>query len=109
MKTEDMVFVLFCLVALIGLAVFVSALPTTGPTEANYSQVRGGMNVAEVSDILGEGDIYSYDNHGMVSMKYTGEGVRIYVIFIDGTVYKKTIKQGDVIPDGEYLFPEIEL
>jgi hypothetical protein len=87
----------------------IASIHPNGPTEYNYNRIRGGMNVAEVSDILGEGEIYCSDNRGMVSMRYVGKGVKIYVTFIDGLVYQATIKQGNVIPDGEYLYPETEL
>jgi hypothetical protein len=81
----------------------------SGPTEANYSQVRGGMDVAQVVELLGEGTILCSDNRGMVMMKYTAPDVSIYVVFINGIVYQKTIKQGVAAHDGSFLFPEIEL
>lgn len=109
MSNEDGCIILMCAVSLIIFACMISALPAPGPTESNYNRITNGMSVAEVSDILGEGEIYCRDNHGMVSMKYVGEGVRIYVTFIDGIVYQATIKQGDALTNGEYLYPETEL
>jgi hypothetical protein len=87
----------------------VSVYNPSGPTEHNYDRVRGGMNVAEVSYILGEGTILCHDNRNMVMMKYTAPDVSIYVVFINGIVYQKTIKQGVAAHDGSFLFPEIEL
>lgn len=109
MSSEDGCVILVCAVILIGFAGLVSALPEPGPTESNYNRITNGMSVAEVSEILGNGEIYCSDNWGMVSMRYVGKGVKIYVTFIDGIVYKMTIKQGEALTNGEYLYPETEL
>jgi hypothetical protein len=78
--------------------------------EYNYSRVASGMNIIQVTEIVGEGEIHYLDKR-MVVMKYIGEGVEIRVIFVNGLVYQKSLElEGRVMnQDGNFLLPETEL
>jgi hypothetical protein len=111
MKTGDLIFAVLCILILISLAYFVSALPSDGVvTDYNYARVTSGMNIVQVTAILGEGEIHYLDKR-MVVMKYIGEGVEIRVIFVNGLVYQKSLElEGRVMnQDGNFLLPETEL
>jgi hypothetical protein len=110
MKTGDFVIILLCVIALIGFAVFLSVLPAPGPgpvDQTNYDRITNGMDIVQVTEILGEGEILCFDNHSMVVMKYTGPDIEIKVIFIEGVVYQKCLEQNGVVtsPDGDFIIP----
>lgn len=78
--------------------------------EYNYGRVTSGMNIIQVTEIVGEGEIHYLDKR-MIVMKYINPGVEIRVIFVNGLVYQKSLEQeGRVMnQDGNFLLPETEL
>lgn len=79
-------------------------------SEYNYARVTSGMNIIQVAEIIGEGEIHYLDKR-MIVMKYTDIGIEIRVIFVNGLVYQKSLEQeGRVMnQDGNFLLPETEL
>jgi hypothetical protein len=73
-------------------------------SEYNYARITSGMNVAQVTEIVGEGEIHFADNR-MIVMKYTSPGVEIRVIFVGGVVYQKSLEQDGIVTsqDGEFI------
>lgn len=78
-------------------------------SEHSYSRVTSGMTVAQVTQIIGEGEIHHIDNR-LAVMKYVGEGIEIRVVFVHGIVYQKSLELNGVITSQVDLFtPEIIL
>jgi hypothetical protein len=105
-KNEWCVIFLVCaLCVLFFLFLVAMAPPHSGiASQYNYNRITSGMNVAQVTEIVGEGAIHFADNR-MIVMKYTSEGVEIRVIFVGGVVYQKSIEQDGIVisQDGEFI------
>jgi hypothetical protein len=95
--------VIFMLV--LALATIFIRPPQSGvASEYNYDRITSGMDVAQVTEIVGEGEIHFAD-HRMIWMKYTSPGVEIRVIFVGGVVYQKSLEQDGIVTsqDGEFI------
>jgi hypothetical protein len=79
--------------------------PLPQANQHNYNRITSGMNVAQVTEVVGEGEILRYINNRAVEMKYVEEDVEIRVIFVGGVVYQKSLEQGGVViaQDGEFI------
>jgi hypothetical protein len=69
----------------------------------NYNRIDSGMNIVQVTEIVGEGEIHFLDNR-MIVMKYTGPDIEIRVIFVNGIVYQKSLEQDGIVMNQEGLF-----
>ena len=86
------------------------AIPINGQVgEHNYNRITSGMDVARVTEIIGEGEIHHIDAR-LTVMKYVGEGVEIRVVFVHGIAYQKSLELNGVVTSQVDLFtPEIQL
>jgi len=78
-------------------------------SEYNYTRIASGMTIAQVTQIVGEGEIHHLDSR-LTVMKYVGEDIEIRVIFVNGIVYQKSLELDSVVTSQVDLFaPEIAL
>ncbi len=108
-KRDSAVLLLAC--AVFVLIVFYPApSPFDGQViEHNYNRITSGMDVAQVTEIVGEGEIHHIDSR-LTVMKYVGKDIEIRVVFVNGIVYQKALELDGVVTSQVDLFtPEIAL
>lgn len=107
-KRDSSVLLLFIIV--LALLIFCLETPFDGQViEPNYNRITSGMTIAQVTQIIGEGEIHHIDSR-LTVMKYVDEDIEIRVVFVNGIVYQKSLELNGVITSQVDLFtPEIVL
>ena len=109
-KTEYVIcgLMIFVMILFGGLIIALDGANQSGQVnQYNYNKVTSGMNIAEVTEIVGEGTILCFDNHRMIVMRYIGPDIEIRVIFVGGVVYQKSLELDGIVvsQDGKFIIP----